>query len=106
VLAAFKAQSHSSPHALPAGGQLIASYPDRDPRASEGATLRADGYRFERGLLTGVQPVVQGSRRMAPCTWSPDLGEIYGIFNCSDHRPVSAGLRYRGLSDLKTPAGN
>ena len=81
VLAAFKAQPHVVAARLyQRDGQLIASYPDRDPRASKVQPLRADGYRFERGLLTGVQPVVQGSRRMGTLYLESDLGEIYEHF--------------------------
>src|SRR5437660_1818279 len=81
VLAAFKAQPHVVAARLyQRDGQLIASYPDRDPRASKVQPLRADGYRFERGLLSGVQPVVQGSRRMGTLYLESDLGEIYEHF--------------------------
>jgi len=80
VLAAFKAQPHVVAARLyQRDGQLIASYPDRTARL-EGATGGADGYRFERGLLTGVQPVVQGSRRMGTLYLESDLGEIYEHF--------------------------
>ena len=81
VLAAFKAQPHVVAARLyQRDGQLIASYPDRDPRASKVQPLRADGYRFERGLLTGGQPVVQGGRRMGTLYLESDLGEIYEHF--------------------------
>src|ERR1700730_1948220 len=81
VLAAFKAQ----PHVVAArlyltNGQLIASYPDGAARGPAARSLRADGYRFEGGLLTGVQPVVQGGRRMGTLYLESDLGEIYEHF--------------------------
>jgi signal transduction histidine kinase/ActR/RegA family two-component response regulator len=81
VLAAFKAQ----PHVVAArlyltNGQLIASYPDGAARAPTAQSLREDGYRFEGGLLTGVQPVVQGARRMGTLYLESDLGEIYEHF--------------------------
>ena len=81
VLAAFKAQ----PHVVAArlyltNGQLIASYPDGAARGPAARALRADGYRFEGGLLTGVQPVVQGGRRMGTLYLESDLGEIYEHF--------------------------
>src|SRR5467141_2717389 len=65
VLAAFKAQPHVVAARLYlSDGRLIASYPDGAARAPTVRSPRAAGYRFERGLLTGVQPVVQGGRRM------------------------------------------
>src|SRR3979409_72216 len=65
VLAAFKAQPHVvSARLYLSDGRLIASFPDGAARAPTARSLRADGYRFEQGLLTGVQPVVQGARRL------------------------------------------
>jgi signal transduction histidine kinase/ActR/RegA family two-component response regulator len=80
VLAAFKAQPHIVAARLYlSDGRLIASYPDG---AAHGPaqSRRADGYRFEEGLLTGVQPVVQGGRRMGTLYLESDLGEIYEHF--------------------------
>src|SRR5881394_701669 len=80
VLAAFKAQPHVVAARLYlSDGRLIASYPDRAARGPK-QTLRADGYQFEQGLLTGVQPVVQGGRRMGTLYLESDLGEIYEHF--------------------------
>jgi len=81
VLSAFKVQPHVRAARLYlSDGALIASYPDS---AQRGPTLRPpteDGYRFEAGLLTGVQPVVQGGRRMGTLYLESDLGEIYEHF--------------------------
>src|SRR4029077_915559 len=81
VLSAFKVQPHVRAARLYlSDGTLIASYPDG---TASGRTLRApraDGYRFEGGLLMGVQPVVQGGRRMGTLYLESDLGEIYEHF--------------------------
>jgi signal transduction histidine kinase/CheY-like chemotaxis protein len=81
VLSAFKAQ----PHVIAArlylnDGRLIASYPDgaRAPKAAP--PLGSAGYRFEGGILRGVQPVVQGDRQMGTLYLESDLGEIYEHF--------------------------
>src|SRR6266446_6197708 len=81
VLAAFRAQPHVVAARLYlSDGRLIASYPDGAARAPTVRSLRAAGYRFEGGLLTGVQPVVQGGRRMGTLYLESDLGEIYEHF--------------------------
>src|ERR1700730_4161742 len=81
VLAAFKAQPHVVAARLYlSDGRLIASYPDGAARGPAAQSRRADGYRFEAGLLTGVQPVVQGGRRMGTLYLESDLGEIYEHF--------------------------
>jgi signal transduction histidine kinase/ActR/RegA family two-component response regulator len=81
VLAAFKAQPHIVAARLYlSDGRLIASYPDGAARGAAARSRRADGYRFEHGLLTGVQPVVQGGRRMGTLYLESDLGEIYEHF--------------------------
>ncbi|TLZ48385.1 MAG: response regulator [Gammaproteobacteria bacterium] len=81
VLAAFKAQPHVVAARLYlSDGQLIASYPDGAARGPTVQPPRADGYRFENGLLTGVQAVVQGGRRMGTLYLESDLGEIYEHF--------------------------
>jgi signal transduction histidine kinase/ActR/RegA family two-component response regulator len=81
VLSAFKAQ----PHVVGAGlylndGRLFASYPEGISRDSLPKSVRQDGYRFEKGLLTGVQPVVQAGRRMGTLYLQSDLGEVYEHF--------------------------
>src|SRR2546430_2195520 len=92
VLAAFKAQPHVVAARLYlSDGRLIASYPDRAARGPK-QTLRADGYQFEQGLLTGVQPVVQGGRRMGTLYLESDLGEIH---ERSEERHVGKECRSR-----------
>ncbi len=64
VLSALRAESHIVDATLfTSDGKLFASYPARRP-AVQVAVPPPDGYRFEGGYLIGVQPVVQGQRRM------------------------------------------
>ncbi len=81
VLSAFKVQPHVRDARLYLNdGTLIASYPDRTARGPVPPAPGHDGYRIEAGLLTGVQPVVQGGRRMGTLYLESDLGEIYEHF--------------------------
>src|SRR5665213_523483 len=65
VLSAFKAQPHVVDARLYlSDGRLLASYPDGALHGAIPQEMHKEGYRFEAGLLTGVQPVVQGNRRM------------------------------------------
>src|SRR6267143_2272294 len=107
VLAAFKAQPHVVVARLYlSDGRLIASFPDGAARGPTARALHADGYRFEQGLLTGVQPVVQGERRMGTLYLESDLGEIHEHFQL--FVVIGAVIMLVccvGVSDLKTPAG-
>jgi signal transduction histidine kinase/ActR/RegA family two-component response regulator/uncharacterized membrane protein affecting hemolysin expression len=81
ALSAFKAQ----PHVIAArlylkDGRLIASYPDGVAPPTAVPQLRSEEYRFEGGVLRGVQPVVQGGQRMGTLYLESDLGEIYEHF--------------------------
>lgn len=82
ALSAFKAQ----PHVIAArlylnDGRLIASYPDgAGARAAAPPATGTEGYRFEGGVVRGVQPVVQGGRRMGTLYLEADLGEVYEHF--------------------------
>jgi len=80
VLSAFRAESHVIAAGLyTPSGKLLASYPDGSTALP--ATLSAsDGYRFEQGYLTGVQPVVQASHRMGSLYLKSDTGAIYERF--------------------------
>ena len=81
VLSAFKAQPHVVAARLyVSDGRLIASYPDGATHAPAAPLPRKDGYRFEGGSLRGVQPVVQGGRRLGTLYLESDLGEIYEHF--------------------------
>ncbi|MDB6101847.1 MAG: hypothetical protein JWO52_1846, partial [Gammaproteobacteria bacterium] len=77
VLAALKADPHVVAATLyTRTGTSFASYPDAYVGTRSAATLE-DGYRFESGYLIGVQPVVQGARRMGTLYLKSDLGALY-----------------------------
>ena len=79
VLAALKAERHVVAAGLyTPTGKLFASYPTA--AASQAAPQLRDGYRFEAGFLIGVQPVVQGERRMGSLYLKSDLGALYERF--------------------------
>src|SRR5437879_642858 len=81
VLSALKAQPHVVAARLYLNdGRLMASYPDAAAHATAPSAPGNDGYRFEFGLLRGVQPVVQDGRRMGTLYLESDLGEIYEHF--------------------------
>ena len=81
VLSAFRAQPHVVAARLYlSDGRLVASYPDGEAHNVAARSLGEDGYRFGNGLLMGVQPVVQGTRRMGTLYLESDLGEIYEHF--------------------------
>src|SRR5438105_6437766 len=78
VLSGLKAQPHVVAARLYLNdGRLMASYPDAAAHATAPSAPGNDGYRFEFGLLRGVQPVVQDGRRMGTLYLESDLGEIY-----------------------------
>jgi signal transduction histidine kinase/ActR/RegA family two-component response regulator/uncharacterized membrane protein affecting hemolysin expression len=78
VLSAVRAQPHIIAARLYlSDGRLIASYPDGDAGKAPSQAVLDDGYRFTAELLTGVQPVVQGRRRMGTLYLESDLGEVY-----------------------------
>src|ERR1700733_12787140 len=76
VLSALKAERHIVEATLfTRDGARFASYPggaDTSPM-----TQQRDGYRFEGGYLVGVQPVVQGQRRMGTLYLKSDLEALY-----------------------------
>src|SRR5579864_752076 len=81
VLAALRADPHVVAATLyTRAGKSFASYPAAYLASRGGlrsaATLQ-DGYRFEGGYLIGVQPVVQGARRMGTLYLKSDLGALY-----------------------------
>jgi signal transduction histidine kinase/ActR/RegA family two-component response regulator/HAMP domain-containing protein len=80
VLSAFRAESHVIAAGLyTRSGTLFASYPAAHA-ALPTALVAGDGYRFEQGRLIGVQPVVQGGRRMGTLYLTSDMGAIYERF--------------------------
>ena len=77
VLAALRADPHVVAAALyTRAGTSFAFYPAADTGMRSVASLH-DGYRFEGGYLIGVQPVVQGARRMGTLYLKSDLGALY-----------------------------
>src|SRR5882757_3828523 len=77
VLSALRAESHIVDATLyTSDGTPFAWYPATRP-AAQVATPPPDGYRFEGGYLIGVQPVVQGQRRMGSLYLKADLGAVY-----------------------------
>src|ERR1700721_4210394 len=81
VLSAFRAQPHVVAARLYlSDGRLVASYPDGEAHNVATRSPGEDGYRFGNGLLMGVQPVVQGTRRRGTLYLESDLGEIYEHF--------------------------
>ena len=77
ALAAFRAQPHViSARLYRNDGRLLAAYPISAERERAPQLLGPDGYRFEGESLRGVQPVVQGTRRMGTLYLEADLGEI------------------------------
>ncbi|HEY2403229.1 MAG TPA: CHASE sensor domain-containing protein, partial [Steroidobacteraceae bacterium] len=77
VLSALRAESHVVDATLyTSDGTPFASYP-ATRQGVQVATPPPDGYRFEGGYLIGVQPVVQGQRRMGSLYLKADLGAVY-----------------------------
>src|SRR5882724_4656125 len=80
VLSALRADHHVVAAALYTGsGTRFASYPAADVGMRPLVSLQ-EGYRFESGYLIGVQPVVQGSRRMGTLYLKSDLGALQEWF--------------------------
>src|SRR5438445_6099305 len=66
------------------GGQGSAAYPAGVAGDVVPAAPGPDGYRFERGLLIGFQPVEEaGSQRLGTLYLASDLGAIYDTFRLS-----------------------
>lgn len=77
VLSALRAESHIVDASLyTSDGALFATYPATHTSV-QAATPPPDGYRFEGGYLIGVQPVVQGQRRMGSLYLKADLAAVY-----------------------------
>ena len=78
VLAAFKAEPHITAAALyDAHGRLFARYPRGLAAASLPRQPGPMGYAFGHSLLTGFQPVVQGSQRLGTLFVESDLDAMY-----------------------------
>jgi len=66
------------------GGHVFAGYPAGVAGDVIPAEPGPDGYRFERGLLIGFQPVEEaGSQRLGTLYLASDLGAIYDTFRLS-----------------------
>jgi len=66
------------------GGRQFAAYPANVAADAVPAVPGPDGYRFERGLLIGFQPVeVAGSQRLGTLYLASDLRAIYDTFRLS-----------------------
>src|SRR2546421_1724419 len=74
------------------GGHVFAGYPTGVAGDVVPAVPGPDGYRFERGLLIGFQPVEEaGSQRLGTLYLASDLGAIYR----SEERRVGKECRSR-----------
>src|SRR6266478_976350 len=66
------------------GGRQFAAYPANVAGDAVPAVPGPDGYRFERGLLIGFQPVEEaGSQRLGTLYLASDLKAIYDTFRLS-----------------------
>jgi len=85
LLSALRVDPHIVAAALyDKGGHVFAAYPADVAGDAVPATPGSDGYRFERGLLIGFQPVEEaGSQRLGTLYLASDLKAIYDTFRLS-----------------------
>jgi len=85
LLAALRADQHIVAAVLyDKGGHVFATYPAHVAGDLVPAAPGPDGYRFERGLLIGFQPVEEaGSQRLGTLYLASDLGVVYDTFRLS-----------------------
>src|SRR6267378_1560188 len=85
ILSALKADPHMLAAALyDKDGRLFATYPANPPHDVLPAALEPDGYRFERGLLVGFQPVAEGEgQRLGTVYIASDLGVLSAALRLS-----------------------
>ena len=85
ILSALRADRHVVAAVLyDKGGHVFAGYPAGVAGDVVPAEPGPDGYRFERGLLIGFQPVEEaGSQRLGTLYLASDLGAIYDTFRLS-----------------------
>src|SRR3989454_716859 len=85
LLSALRADPHIVAAVLyDKGGHVFAAYPAGVARDAVPAAPGPDGYRFERGLLIGFQPVEEaGSQRLGTLYLASDLGVVYDTFRLS-----------------------
>jgi signal transduction histidine kinase/ActR/RegA family two-component response regulator/uncharacterized membrane protein affecting hemolysin expression len=78
MLSAFRTNPHIVSAALyDADGKLFASYPKQVSPANIPQHVGADGYRFERDALIGLEPVSEGSHRLGTLFVKSDLRAMY-----------------------------
>jgi len=85
ILSALRADPHIVAAVLyDKRGHVFAGYPAGVAGDVVPAAPGPDGYRFERGLLIGFQPVEEaGSQRLGTLYLASDLGAIYDTFRLS-----------------------
>src|SRR3989454_1061916 len=85
ILSALRTDRHMVAAVLyDKGGHVFAAYPTGVTGDVVPAAPGPDGYRFERGLLIGFQPVEEsGSQRLGTLYLASDLGAIYDTFRLS-----------------------
>jgi signal transduction histidine kinase len=85
ILSALRADPHVVAAALyDKDGRLFAAYPADLTNVALPAAPGPDGYRFERGLLIGFQPVAEAaSQRLGTLYVASDLEALYDTFRLS-----------------------
>ena len=87
ILSALRAEPHIVAAALyDKNGRVFATYPAGLPSNALPPTAPADGYRFENGLLVGIQPVAEATNQR--------LGTLY---LASDLKAVYTTMRHSGV---------
>jgi signal transduction histidine kinase len=85
ILSALRADPHMVAAVLyDKSGHVFATYATDTARSAVPAAPGPDGYRFERGLLIGFQPVEEpGSQRLGTLYLASDLEAVYDTFRLS-----------------------
>jgi signal transduction histidine kinase len=85
LLSALRADPHIVAAVLyDKGGHVFAAYPAGVAGSAVPVAPGPDGYRFERGLLVGFQPVEEaGSQRLGTLYLASDLEAVYDTFRLS-----------------------
>src|SRR3989441_294329 len=100
ILSALRADPHIVAAVLyDKSGHVFAGYPAGVAGDVVPAAPGPDGYRFERGLLIGFQPVEEaGSRRLGTLYRASDLGAIYDTFRLSGVIGLAVTAPQRGAA--------
>src|SRR3989440_4834331 len=98
ILSALRTDQHIVAAVLyDKGGHVFAGYPAGAAGDVVPTAPGPDGYRFERGLLIGFQPVEEsGSRRLGTLYLASDLAAVYDTFRLSG----VIGLAVRAVARL------